>query len=375
MERNKLRFAAAGDPNLLVLDVPAELAFDGKVKQSFAIPIKARNGGLLLAIPLQCLDSDKLIDEMSGEGDSILGPSKSFLSPLLVEDDNGVIGPADVTCRLIVVDFLNDVLPLLHEYDPNVDVSDEILPFDADLPHALPDVSELPDQVVEWARSQEAIGRAHFYSAREEEEEAPVEPPKAKGAPKRITTAALAEQVSTSGSFGGVADECPDACCGSHFQSSRSRRWKAAGGPTVSSSVCGSPWSRTTSWSQFGGKGGEFGRASPKGKGEAHSTCRDRGACKPSTSQFSPGSYVGCPDSTEFCPVVSGGSFDFGGYPLVGSSRRGCDAGGGHKSGYGTFGAPLVQPRTSCSRPRRLVSGFFGLLGRRTPNPVCPLKS
>ncbi len=197
MEREKLRFAAAGDPSLLVFDVPAELAFDGKVKQSFAIPIKARHGGLLLAIPLQCLDSDRLIDEMSGEGDGILGPSKSFVSPLLIEDESGVIGPADVNCRLIVVDFSNDVLPLLHEYDPNVDNSDEILPFDADLPQALPDVSELPDQVVEWARSQEANGRAHFYSAREEEEEVPTEPPKAKAAPKRITTAVLAEQVST----------------------------------------------------------------------------------------------------------------------------------------------------------------------------------
>ncbi len=195
MERSKLRFATAGDPNLLVFEVPAELAFDGSVKQAYAIPIKSRKGGLLLGLPLHCLDADKLIDEMSGEGDGILGPSKSFLCPLLVEDDSGFVGPAESNCRLIVVDFTNDVLPLLHDYDPAVDVADGILPFDADLPHALPDVSELPDQVVEWARSQEVAGRAHFYSAREEEEEAPVETPKPKGTPKRVTTAVLAEQV------------------------------------------------------------------------------------------------------------------------------------------------------------------------------------
>ena len=462
MEREKLRFAAAGDPSLLVFDVPAELAFDGKVKQSFAIPIKARHGGLLLAIPLQCLDSDRLIDEMSGEGDGILGPSKSFVSPLLIEDESGVIGPADVNCRLIVVDFSNDVLPLLHEYDPNVDNSDEILPFDADLPQALPDVSELPDQVVEWARSQEANGRAHFYSAREEEEEAD-RASKGKGSSQKnhySCTSGAGEYSGCEGrSFGGIAGECSYASCGPHFQSSRSRRWKAAGGPTVSSFVCRTSWPRTTSWSQFGGKGCEFGGASTKGESKAFSKGRDRGACQSPTPQFSPGSHVGCIDPAEFRPIVSGGSFDFGGchdglgrvnkliskfyyerraakrkitrrscsgdfhllrsglgpdsqkdssspgspkdsvgpqgfrhiyfglphevwglqgserdrsYPLAGCSCRGCDAGGGYQSGNGAFGTSVVQSRTGCSRPRRLVCGIFGFPSRRTTNPVVP---
>lgn len=189
-----MRFASHSDASLLVFSIPGEISFNGKELQAFALPIKARRGGMLLAVPMQCLDPDKLIDEMSGVGESMIGPSKSFVSPLMVEDDSGVIVPAEVDCRLIVVDFTDDVGALLHGYDPGLDNVDEIIPFDSDLPHAVPDVSGLPELVVEWARTQDADGRAHFYSAREEPE-APVSPARPKAGPKRISTAALAEQM------------------------------------------------------------------------------------------------------------------------------------------------------------------------------------
>ena len=39
---------------------------------------------MLLALPLHSTDKDKLIDETSGEGDSMLGNAKSFSAPLFV---------------------------------------------------------------------------------------------------------------------------------------------------------------------------------------------------------------------------------------------------------------------------------------------------
>ena len=190
-----MKWLVDGDHSLLVVSIPQELSHGGEVTEAYAIPIQSRRGGMLLALPMQAFDNDKLIEEMSGEGTEMVGPSKSFTAPLTAEADDGSSRAIGVNCRFMVVDFTDDILFFLRDYDAGSDDPAAIVPFDGGHPLAIPDLSEIPASVMEWARGQ-ATGRANFYSAREEPEE--VEPPIAvpkKAAAKRSSTAALADQL------------------------------------------------------------------------------------------------------------------------------------------------------------------------------------
>lgn len=195
MEKQQLKWVVDGDHSLLVFNIPGDLAHGGEVTEAYAIPIQSRRGGMLLALPMQAVDSEKLIEQMSGDGDEMIGPSKSFQANLVAEEDSGETKDLGVLCRFMVVDFNDDVLFYLREYDPDSDDPAAIVPYDLNHPLAIPDVSRLPVSVKEWAASQQK-GRANFYSAREEPEEiAPPTPTPKKAAAKRATTSALAEQV------------------------------------------------------------------------------------------------------------------------------------------------------------------------------------
>ena len=190
-----MKWLVDGDHSLLVVSIPQELAHGGEVTEAYAIPIQSRRGGMLLALPMQAFDNDKLIEEMSGEGSEMIGPSKSFTAPLMTEAEDGSSRALGVNCRFMVVDFTDDILFFLRDYDAGGDDPAAIVPFDLGNPLAIPDLSEVPVSVMEWARGQ-STGRANFYSAREEPEE--VEPPLAvpkKATAKRNTTAALADQL------------------------------------------------------------------------------------------------------------------------------------------------------------------------------------
>lgn len=58
MEKSGLIFASSGDPPLLVLQIPAEIAAGSEASACFAVPILSRRGGLALAVPADALDSD-----------------------------------------------------------------------------------------------------------------------------------------------------------------------------------------------------------------------------------------------------------------------------------------------------------------------------
>ena len=198
MEKQSIRFSADGDPSLLVIEVPNEFGPFGISSPSFAIPIMKRRGGLLVAMPMHAVDSEKLIDEMSAEGDGLLGPSKSFTAELLAEGDDGASVLVGTKCRFMVVDFSDEILLLAKEYVPAEDDEKSIVVFDQDNPTALPSMSEIPEKVKEWASSQQ-VGRANFYSAREEPDPATPKPvataPKKAGTPKRVSNASMAEQL------------------------------------------------------------------------------------------------------------------------------------------------------------------------------------
>ncbi len=89
MEKQSLRFASDGDPSLLILEVPSEFARSGETTACVAFPVLARRGGMTLAVPLSAFDPEKLVDELQREEEGLIGPSKSFVSEMVIEDDAG----------------------------------------------------------------------------------------------------------------------------------------------------------------------------------------------------------------------------------------------------------------------------------------------
>lgn len=127
MEKQSLRWSTDGDPTLLVIEVPEAVAPFGLSSPSFGLPIMKRQGGLLVAVPLNAVDSDKLVDEMTSEGDGLLGPSKSFTTELTAEEEEGAVAYLGVSCRFMVIDFSDDILLVSREYSPEQDSIEMIL--------------------------------------------------------------------------------------------------------------------------------------------------------------------------------------------------------------------------------------------------------
>ena len=199
MEKSVIGFSSVGEATLLVLSIPGDFAASGEEGSAcFALPIVSRQGGLTLAVPVAALDAERLVDQLTVEDGSLLGPSKSFSTPLLVESEDGTVGPSGNDVRFMVVDFSDGILAYLVEYDSEKD-DGNIIAYDADVPHGIPSVEGLAEKVRLWA-AQENVGRVHFYSAREEQEF--VEPvgksvsSAKKPGPKKTTNAMLVEQIS-----------------------------------------------------------------------------------------------------------------------------------------------------------------------------------
>ena len=192
-----MRFASDGDPSLLTLEVPAEYSRSGDDIACVAFPVLARRGGLTLAVPLSAFDPEKFADELQRSEEGLVGPSKSFVTDLVIEDDSGNPVVSEHRCRFLVVDFDDTVLALLSEFNAETD-PDRTVPFDADVPGGLPVADGLADEVRTWAGGLN-VGRVVFYSAREETDAPGAKSPGAtpkKAAPKKVTNAMLVEQIS-----------------------------------------------------------------------------------------------------------------------------------------------------------------------------------
>ena len=197
MEKQSLRFASDGDPSLLTLEVPSEYSRSGDAVACVAFPVLARRGGLTLAVPLSAFDPEKLVDELQRSEEGMVGPSKSFVTDLVVEDDSGNPVVSEHRCRFLVVDFDDSVLPLLSEFNAETDF-DRTVPFDADVPGGVPVADGLAEEVRAWAGGLN-VGRVVFYSAREETDAPGAKSPGAvpkKDTPKKVTNAMLVEQIS-----------------------------------------------------------------------------------------------------------------------------------------------------------------------------------
>ena len=164
--------------------------------EAFVIPVAKRKDGVLLAVPLGVIPKEDLDNGATSSENLMVGPSKLVTVPGVEEDENGADAPSGVDITLMLVDFNASVLPHIREYDPSKDLH-EIHSFLEDAPQVLPSSNPLLQSALDWM-GEEVSGRVQYYSA---EENAPAGaavplPPKKSEAKKRITNAALAEQLS-----------------------------------------------------------------------------------------------------------------------------------------------------------------------------------
>ena len=164
--------------------------------EAFVIPVAKRKDGVLLAVPLGVIPKEDLDNGATSSENLMVGPSKLVTVPGVEEDENGADVPSGVDITLMLVDFNASVLPHIREYDPSKDLH-EIHSFLEDAPQVVPSSNPLLQSALDWM-GEEVSGRVQYYSA---EENAPAGaavplPPKKSEAKKRITNAALAEQLS-----------------------------------------------------------------------------------------------------------------------------------------------------------------------------------
>ena len=145
------------------------------------IPIFTRGKGVLMAVPLDLIPQETLTSGLNAQSGDLVGPSLVVRCPAVQESENGEELPLGAEISCLLVDFAEEVLPLMREYDPVTDQSTETLHFWPELPETLPSSVSLQEQALEWI-SQESDSRVHFYSA----EEAEVVPKFVQPAPKKI---------------------------------------------------------------------------------------------------------------------------------------------------------------------------------------------
>ena len=185
-----LSFASGGEPTLLVWAPHASFLKNVGASACYAFPVLQRQGGLLLAVPDGFLSKELLVDGAVDGHDGLVGPSKMFEATLLEENEQGIMAPTEFVKNFLVVDLKDDCLKDMQIYGDGIP-DEQIVPFEDSMPVAFPRVADVVPKVLEWCDSAVA-GRAHFYSAREEQDRAPV--PK-RATPKKVTNAALADQV------------------------------------------------------------------------------------------------------------------------------------------------------------------------------------
>ncbi len=191
MERKQLKFASRGAPSLLVIRLPLEFSTDLDCIDAFCLPIAPRRGGLLLAVPHSVINDEALEAGLAAEGRALLGPSKTLVSSLEVEDESGMVAVSEETCPFLICDFSDQVVNFLRVYDSAVEDASKIVPFLESIPDGLPTMTGVMDQVRQWAEEADKP-RAAFYSAREEPD---VKDAGGARRAKKVTNAGLMEEV------------------------------------------------------------------------------------------------------------------------------------------------------------------------------------
>lgn len=178
----------------MVLSAKAEHTESGNDVDVLCFPLMVRRGGVLLAVPFGAFGQQALLDGLQAEESELL-PNKMLESELLGESDSGDLEALGKRCKFYVIDFSDEVLQHLREYDHFSDDLHAMFCFDEEHPHGLPSMEGVVVRVREWAGADSQAARAAFYSAREDPDPPKSAPPVKKAAAKRMTNAALMEKV------------------------------------------------------------------------------------------------------------------------------------------------------------------------------------
>ena len=165
----------------------------GEARQVLTLPLLAREGGFLCALPAD-LHPEVAAESEAPLPSTILGPSRLVTVPAIEEDENGEEVPAGLDISVMLLDLEVGALAAMRPFDP-VTETGTAHAFVTDAPHFVPQHSALISQARTWIE-QETVERLAFYSAQEDEPPAPF-PKKAAAKAKRLTVNQLAEQVSS----------------------------------------------------------------------------------------------------------------------------------------------------------------------------------
>ena len=75
MHKSSIRFAEVGEPSLLIFSIPSEISRSGENGQAYAQPLLSREGGFLVALPVESLSSEALSAAQQADDQDLLGPS------------------------------------------------------------------------------------------------------------------------------------------------------------------------------------------------------------------------------------------------------------------------------------------------------------
>jgi len=175
--KSSMKYCSTGEPTLLVLAIPGVVISEDSFSECFAVPVASRNGGLLVALPDLSVGPQAFAPDEDPDSDTLVGAAKRLEVPVIEEGQDGSTVVTGISHGVVVLDFSDDILNYLREYDPNVDVDTWITPFYQDRPQSLPDPTVLLRESMQWVQSQAESSRVHFYSAQED-----LSGPKAKAA-------------------------------------------------------------------------------------------------------------------------------------------------------------------------------------------------
>lgn len=163
---------------LYILEWPLDAQEEGKA-EAVSLVIMKREGGFLLALPLDFLPPEVVVEGNSGTS-SAVGPSQEFR----VGGVGGQESPIGEEVPLLVVDMDFSVASSMRKVSEPEDIAVRFL---ADDPHAYPQAGELVAKTFEWLQGMEPQMSAEWYplevTAQSGEEAAPKRGAKSKPRP------------------------------------------------------------------------------------------------------------------------------------------------------------------------------------------------
>ena len=75
LAKDRIRIASRGDPTLLVMTVPGVVSSVGDDVDVFCMPIEVREGGMLLALPHDCISPQAIHLGQAANEELAFGPS------------------------------------------------------------------------------------------------------------------------------------------------------------------------------------------------------------------------------------------------------------------------------------------------------------